>query len=71
MGSLIQELMRRETAAWAEADGLRGQMEELVGELAVAEEQVSRLAIAREEVTRVLEEPADGSSPSVGVPGFT
>jgi hypothetical protein len=57
MGSLIEELRRREEAARAEADGLRARIEELTGELARAEEQVTRLAIAREEVTRVLEEP--------------
>jgi hypothetical protein len=58
MGSLIEELRRREAAARAEADRLRSRIEELAGELARAEEQVSRLAIAREEVERVLEEPA-------------
>ena len=57
MGSLIEELRRRETAARAEADRLRAGIEELTEELARAEEQVTRLAIAREEVTRVLEEP--------------
>ena len=57
MGSLIEELKRREAAARAEADRLRSRIEELSGDLARAEEQVSRLAIAREEVTRVLEEP--------------
>src|ERR1017187_2474898 len=45
MGSLIEELKRREAAARAEADRLRGRIEELSGDL------------AREEVTRVLEEP--------------
>jgi hypothetical protein len=58
MGSLIEELRRREAAARAEADRLRSRIEELAVELAGAEDQVSRLAIAREEVTRVLEEPA-------------
>ena len=58
MGSLIEELGRREAAARAEADRLRARIEELSGDLARAEEQASRLAIAREEVTRVLEEPA-------------
>jgi hypothetical protein len=57
MGSLIEELKRREAAARAEADRLRARIEELTEELARAEEQVSRLAITREEVMRVLEEP--------------
>ena len=63
MGSLIEELRRREAAARAEADRLRSRIEELSEDLARAEEQVSRLAIAREEVTRVLEEPPPRSRP--------
>jgi hypothetical protein len=57
MGSLIEELKRREEAARVEADGLRARIEELSGDLARAEQQVARLVITREEVTRVLEEP--------------
>jgi hypothetical protein len=57
MGSLIEELARREAAARAEADRLRARIEELTGELSRADEQVTRLAITREEVARVLEEP--------------
>jgi hypothetical protein len=57
MGSLIEELRRREAAARAEGDRLRARIEELTEELASADEQVTRLAITREEVTRVLEEP--------------
>lgn len=57
MGSLIEELKRREEAARAEADRLRARIEELSGDLARAEERVSQLAITREEVMRVLEEP--------------
>jgi hypothetical protein len=58
MGSLIEELGRREASARAEADRLRSRIEELSEDLARAVERASRLAIAREEVTRVLEEPA-------------
>jgi hypothetical protein len=58
MGSLIEELKRREAASRAEADRLRSRIEELSEDMARAEEQASRLAIAREEVTRVLAEPA-------------
>ena len=72
MGSLIEELRRREAAARAEADRLRARIEELTEELARAEEQVSRLAIAREEVTRVLEEPpAADTAGQDGGPGGT
>jgi hypothetical protein len=68
MGSLIEELRRREAAARAEADRLRSRIEELAEDLAGAEEQVSRLAIAREEVTRVLEGPA-AAEPAAGLAG--
>ena len=40
MGSLIEELRRREAAARAEADRLRARIGELSGELANTEEQV-------------------------------
>jgi hypothetical protein len=68
MGSLAEELKRREAAARAEADCLRSRIEELAEELARAEERVSRLAIAREEVARVLEDPAV-AVPSAGPDG--
>jgi hypothetical protein len=66
MGSLIEELKRQEEAARAEADRLRGQIEELAGALARAEERVTRLVITREEVARVLAEPsaAEPAGPS-------
>jgi len=64
MGSLIEELRRRESAARAEADRLRSRIEELSEDLARAEEQASRLAIASEEVARVLEEPAAAEPPA-------
>ena len=64
MGSLIEELGRREASARAEADRLRSRIEELPEDLARAEEQASRLAIAREEVTRVLEEPGTAGLPA-------
>ncbi len=71
MGSLIEELKRREAAARAEADRLRSRIEDLSLDLARAEEQASRLAIAREEITRVLEEPPGtelaGGQPDVPV----
>ena len=64
MGSLIEELRRREAAARAEADRLRTRIEELAEDLARAEEQATRLAIAREEVTRVLGGPAAADVPT-------
>ena len=64
MGSLIEELRRREDAARAEAGRLRIRIEELSVDLARAEEQASRLAIAREEVIRVMEEPAVADPPA-------
>jgi hypothetical protein len=64
MGSLIEELRRREAAARAEAGRLRTRVEELSEDLAGAEEQVSRLVIAREEVARALEEPAVAEPPA-------
>jgi len=47
MGSLVEELRRREAAACgarAEADRLRSRIEELAEELARADEQVYRLS---------------------------
>jgi hypothetical protein len=55
MGSLIDELQRREAAARAEAERLRGQIGELAERLAGVEEQLSRLVIAREVVDEVLD----------------
>lgn len=43
MGSLIEELGRREAAVRAEAERLRARIEELSEELARAEEQATRL----------------------------
>ena len=55
MGSLFDELRRRETAARAEAEQLRGQIAELTERLAGVEERLSRLVIAREVVDEVLD----------------
>jgi cell division septum initiation protein DivIVA len=61
MGSLIDELQRREAAARAEAEELRGQIAELTEHLAGVEERLSRLVIARETVDEVLSEGAEAS----------
>jgi hypothetical protein len=82
MGSLIDELQRRE-AARAEAEELRGRIAGLAEELAGVEERLSRLVIAREIIDEVLGEagagvpsaagpevtagPAAGHSPAIGV----
>jgi hypothetical protein len=63
MGSLFDELERREAAARAEAEELRGQIAELTERLAVAEERLARLVITRETVEDVLAAPVRDASP--------
>ena len=65
MGSLIDELQRREAAACAEAEGLRGQIGQLTERLAGVEERLSRLVIARETVDEVLREAGAEESSAV------
>src|SRR5258708_30305709 len=71
MGSLIDELQRREAGAREEAEELGGKIAQLTGRLAQADERLSRLVIARETVEEVLNgadsEAAvtpDGAAPS-------
>ena len=71
MGSLVDELRRRETAARAEAEQLRGQIAELSEHLAGVEERLSRLVIAREVVDEVLDRAALEVSPVPGQPQVT
>ncbi len=54
MGSLIEELQRREAAARQEVDELRGEIARLNDRLERAEERLSRLEITRETVTEIL-----------------
>ena len=54
MGSLIEELQRREAAARREADELRGEIARLTERLARAEDRLSRLEITRETVAEIL-----------------
>jgi hypothetical protein len=68
MGSLVDELRRRETAARAEAEQLRGQIAELAERLAGVEGRLSRLVIAREVVDEVLGRAAWEVSPVPGQP---
>jgi cell division septum initiation protein DivIVA len=63
MGSLIDELQRREAAAREEAEELRGQIAQLTERLAQADERLSRLVIARETVEEVL----NGAGPEAAV----
>src|SRR5258708_22089999 len=64
MGSLIDELQRREAAAREEAEELRGRIAQLAERLAGVEERLSRLVIARETVDEVLSEAGAGASPA-------
>jgi uncharacterized coiled-coil protein SlyX len=70
MGSLFDELERREAAARAEAEELRGQIAELTERLARAEERLSRLVVTRETVEEVLGSAAEVPpvSPAAGQP---
>ena len=54
MGSLVEELQRREAAARQEADELRGEITRLTERLARAGERLSRLEITRETVAEIL-----------------
>ena len=65
MGSLVDELQRREAAARAEAEELRGQIAQLTERLAQADERLSRLVIARETVEEVLSETGAEASSAV------
>jgi hypothetical protein len=70
MGSLVDELQRREAAARAEAEELRGRIAQLAERLARVEERLSRLVIARETVDEVLSE-AGADVPAATEPGVT
>jgi cell division septum initiation protein DivIVA len=65
MGSLIDELQRREAAAREEAEDLRARIAQLAERLAGVEERLSRLVIARETVEEVLSGSGAEASPTV------
>lgn len=67
MGSLVDELQRREAA---EAEELRGRIAELAEQLARAEERLSRLVITRQTVDEVLSE-AVADAPLAAEPEVT
>ena len=65
MGSLIDELQRREAAAREEAEELRERIAQLTERLAGVEERLSQLVIARETVDEVLGGASPEASPTV------
>src|SRR5258708_10102739 len=69
MGSLIDELQRREAAAREEAEELRGRIVQLAERLAGVEDWLSRLVVARETVGEVLSEAGGGGAPGGGAGG--
>lgn len=64
MGSLLEELARREAAARERAEMIREQIEQLHERLTAVEELVSRLVITRETVTEIL----GGTAGALGEP---
>ncbi len=68
MGSLIDELQRREAAAREEAEDLRGRIAQLAERLAGVEERLSRLVIARETVEEVLNGSGAEAAPATVMP---
>jgi cell division septum initiation protein DivIVA len=68
MGSLIDELQRREAAAREEAEDLRGRIAQLAERLAGVEERLSRLVIARETVEEVLGGSGAEATPATVMP---
>jgi hypothetical protein len=68
MGSLIDELQRREAAARQEAEDLRGQIAQLAERLARAEGRLSRLVITRETVDELLNGSGAEATPAMVVP---
>src|SRR2546421_22357 len=68
MGSLIDELQRREATAREEAEELRGRIGQLAERLAGVEERLSRLVITRETVEEVLNGSGAEATPATVVP---
>ncbi|MCC2280076.1 hypothetical protein LKL35_32320 [Streptomyces sp. ET3-23] len=63
MGSLLEELERREAETRARVEELREQVEELNRQLAAEEERLTRLRITRETVDEVLAEAGAEAAP--------
>jgi hypothetical protein len=68
MGSLMEELQRREAAARREADELRSEIARLSERLALAEEALARLEVTRETVTEILGGAGAGQATAVADP---
>jgi hypothetical protein len=68
MGSLIDELQRREAAAREEAEELRGRIAQLAERLAGVEERLSRLVITRETMEEVLNGSGAEAAPATVMP---
>jgi hypothetical protein len=68
MGSLIDELQRREAAAREEAEELRGRIAQLAERLAGVEGRLSRLVITRETVEEVLNGSGAEAAPATVMP---
>ena len=68
MGSLIDELQRREAAAREEAEELSGRIAQLAERLAGVEERLSRLVITRETVEEVLDGSGAEAAPVAVMP---
>jgi hypothetical protein len=69
MGSLIDELQRREAATREEAEELRGRIAQLSERLAGVEERLSRLVITRETVEEVLNGSGAEAAPAAAPDG--
>ncbi len=69
MGSLTDELQRREAAGREEAEELRARIAQLAERLARAEERLSRLVITRETVEEVLNGAGAEASPAAVADG--
>jgi hypothetical protein len=68
MGSLIDELQRREAAAREEAEELRGRIAQLAERLAGVGERLSRLVITRETMEEVLNGSGAEAAPATVMP---
>ena len=69
MGSLLEELARREAAARKRIEEIRGQIERLQEDLTAGERALSRLVVTRETVQEILGVAAGEPPPAGADPG--